>query len=162
MLTHRLSPTPLLCKQGEQQCPSPSIWLTLPYAPPACTHSAPLPPHNPVLEDLVPAGCPLGCSRQTRQEGRVQTSCGWSFQPPPALALAFLQADVDARHCEVVCALVRLNKVPARHATRSGVPQIPQQPQTCQSLCKAGPWPPGSRDLASTNSKVALTKGGNL
>lgn len=56
------------------------------------------------------------CSRQAGHEGRVQTSCGWSLQPPPALALAFLQADINARHREVVRALVRLNKVPARHA----------------------------------------------
>lgn len=62
----------------------------------------------------------LGCSRQARQKGRVQTSCGWSLQPPPALALAFLQADVDARHHEVVCALVRINKVPARHPASQG------------------------------------------
>lgn len=40
--------------------------------------------------------------------------------------------------------------------------QTPQQPQTCQSLCIADPRPPGSRDPASTNPEVALTKqGGN-
>lgn len=55
----------------------------------------------------------------------MQTSCGWGLQPAPALALAFLQVDVDARHCEVVRALVRLNKVPARHAASQGCPGSP-------------------------------------
>lgn len=55
----------------------------------------------------------------------MQTSCGWSFQPPPALAMAFLQADINARCCEVVCALVWFNKVPAKHTENENRPSPP-------------------------------------
>lgn len=68
---------------------------------------------------------PPGYSRQAGQECRVQTSCGRSLQPPPALALAFLQADVNARHREVVCALIRLNEVPEKHAANQQCPRSP-------------------------------------
>lgn len=65
-------------------------------------------------------------SRQVTQgEGRVQTSCGRSLQPAPALALAFLQTDINARHREVVRALVRLNEVPARQAASQECPRLP-------------------------------------
>lgn len=69
------------------------------------------------------------CGRQAGQEGRVQTSCGRSLQPPPALAMAFLQADVDARHREVVCTLIRLNEVPEKQRSKSTVLQDP--PSRC-------------------------------
>lgn len=93
----------------------------------------------------------------------MQTSCGRGLQPPPALALAFLQADVDARHCEVVCTLVWLNKVPARHAVSQGYPRPPQQPQTCQSLCKAGPRPPEVETwLAPISRSTWQSKAGTL
>lgn len=100
-------------------------------------------PHRRIRHHLAAAGgeegpCPLGCSRQARQEGRVQTSCGWSLQPPPALALAFLQADVDARHREVVCALVRLNKVPARHAASQGCPRPPSSLRHTKTSARQG------------------------
>lgn len=43
---------------------------------------------------------------------RVQTSCSWGLQAPPALTLPLPEADVDARGRETEGALLRLDQVP--------------------------------------------------
>lgn len=106
--------------------PFPSTWLTCP----APTHPSPSPQpcaRGPgAIQALLAVRKAPGRSRRAIQgEGRVQTSCGRSLQPAPALALAFLQADVNARHCEVVRALVRLNKVPEKQAASEEFPRHP-------------------------------------
>lgn len=91
----------------------------------------------------------------------MQTSCGWSLQPAPALALALLQADIDARHREVVCALVWLNKVPARQAASQECPRM--SPKATSSMMKPLQGrATASRDPASTDPKVALAKQGEI
>lgn len=80
----------------------------------------------------------------------MQTSCGWSLQPPPALALAFLQADIDARHREVVRALVRLNEVPVRHAASQRCPR----PRSSLRHAKAFAWQ--SHGLQAVRTLLAL------
>lgn len=44
---------------------------------------------------------------------RVQTSCSWGLQTPPALTLPLAEADVDARGREAEGALLWLDQVPA-------------------------------------------------
>lgn len=106
--------------------PFPGTWPTCP----APTHPSPSPPPRArgpgAIQALLEVRKAPGRSRQVAQgEGRVQTSCGRSLQPAPALALAFLQTDVNARHREVVRALVRLNEVPARQAASEECPRLP-------------------------------------
>jgi hypothetical protein len=43
---------------------------------------------------------------------RVQTSCSWGLQAPPALTLPLTEADVNARCRETEGALLWLNQVP--------------------------------------------------
>lgn len=43
---------------------------------------------------------------------RVQTSCSWGLQAPPALTLPLTEADVNARGGEAEGALLRFNQVP--------------------------------------------------
>lgn len=43
---------------------------------------------------------------------RVQTSCSWGLQAPPALTLPLSEADVNARGREAEGALLWLNQVP--------------------------------------------------
>lgn len=90
----------------------------------------------------------------------MQTSCGWGLQPSPALALAFLQADIDARRCEVVCTLVWLNKVPARHAVSQGYPRLPSAASDVPKPLQGRAMASRSGGLASTYPEVDLAKQG--
>lgn len=48
----------------------------------------------------------------TMKGARVQTSCSWGLQAPPALTLPLTEADVNARGGEAEGALLRFNQVP--------------------------------------------------
>lgn len=50
----------------------------------------------------------------------MQTSWGRSFQASPALAVSFLQADVNAGRGEIVRTLVWFNEIPVRQKQRGG------------------------------------------
>lgn len=52
---------------------------------------------------------------------RVQTSCSWGLQSPPALTLPLPEADIDARGRETERTLLWLNQVPVREKLSSEI-----------------------------------------
>lgn len=135
MLTHSLLPTPTFQCRKESSSAFPRVRRL-----PAPHPSFPKIPcqKNYSFQPLQVARKALGTGRQsTQKEGRVQTSCGWSLQPSPALAMAFLQADINARRCEGVCALVWFNKVPAKHTESEDCPSPPSSLRHAE-FCRAG------------------------
>lgn len=165
---HRLSPTH---EQGKQQCPSPIPWLTpwLTSLLPAPTQplSFPTIPCQRTQHQLAAGSGEGPCPTAVQQAGRTDTKAGCrprvagaSSPPQRWLWRFFRQTSMRDTVKLYVHWSGSMRFLQGTQQVRGA--QTPQQPQTCQRLCIAHPWPPGSRDLANTNPEVALAKqGGN-